>query len=155
MEWTLRADLIGAPTLDQMKSLAGQPGVFAVRFPDGGGPGYVLVGIEAVDYAAALAKAKRTLERLDSLQELIATEAVSPPHRVAVTAADAPADELDVIATKALAGLLKVSEQRVRELAGKDRAGFPKAHRIEGAAGMYFRRSEAEAYAPHHPGGAH
>ena len=68
------------------------------------------------------------------------------PYRIVVESTDAPDDDLGVVATKALAGMLGVSEQRVRELAGKGREDFPTPYRIEGAAGMYFRRSEVEGY---------
>jgi hypothetical protein len=70
MEWTVRAELVGALTDEQAETLLGEPGVFGV------GPGRglvrVLASIEAADYAAALAKAKRTMERQPVLQKLIA-----------------------------------------------------------------------------------
>lgn len=148
MEWTVRVETTGAPTEQQQEALVtADGGAYLVKTQDGTQSVEILLSVDADSAAAALGRAKRALERLAPLRELVQAGALADPHRVTVEGPQAPDGELDVIATKALAGLLGVTEQAVRKMAGKERPGFPTAHHIDGAAGLYFRRSEAEAYA--------
>lgn len=148
MEWTVRVEMTGAPTEEQQEALVtADDGPYLVKVDAGIFAVEMLMSVAADSATAALGRAKRALERLAPFRDLVAAGVLTDPHRVVVEGPHAPSGELDVIATKALAGLLGVSEQRVRELAGKGRPDFPTPHRIDGAAGMYFRRSEAEAYA--------
>jgi hypothetical protein len=145
MKWHVRAETTGELTLEQQEALADGADVFLLTYNSTDRRVALTLGVEAADPAAALAAAKRALARQSALNELAAAGVLEPAHRITVESEDAPRPDAPVVSTKGFAALLDVSEQRVRVLTGS--LGFPEPLNIPGAAGMFFRRDEAEAYA--------
>lgn len=147
MQWYLRAEMIGTVDIDQAETLL-KAGAFAVEPNPNSQTVRVQLTIEAPDHGTALTKAKRTLERLDALTELVDTGALSQPYRITIEEPGAPAPDAPFMNAKAFGDLLGRSERRVLQLVG--RPGFPEPFTVPGRRGKFFWTADVTAYLPTH-----